>query len=123
MPKIITYKHLLLKQNVLHDNSVQFVIVSIEKVVLINYQISSKLTCRNKIQRYRSRQKTELLLFTNLSKPEFPCPYMARSGLDVSICLSICRLSIPNTSLTSLMNLMRGIYIASSELFSGIIKL
>ena len=32
----------------------------------------------------------------------------ARSGLDVSICLSVC-LSIPNTSLTSLMNPMRGI--------------
>ena len=76
MPKIITYKHLLLKQNVLHDNSVQFVIVSIEKVVLINYQISSKLTRGNKIQRYHSRQKTELLLFTNLSKPAFPRPYM-----------------------------------------------
>merc|ERR1712020_655360 len=33
----------------------------------------------------------------------------ARSGLEVSICLSIC-LSIPNTSLTSLTNLMQGIY-------------
>ena len=33
----------------------------------------------------------------------------ARSGLEVSICPSV-RLSIPNTSLTSLTNLMRGIY-------------
>ena len=31
------------------------------------------------------------------------------SGLEVSICPSV-RLSIPNTSLTSLTNLMRGIY-------------
>ena len=31
------------------------------------------------------------------------------SGLEVSICLSIC-LSVPNTSLTSLTNLMRGNY-------------
>ena len=33
----------------------------------------------------------------------------ARSGLEVSICPSVC-LSIPNTSLTSLTILMRGIY-------------
>ena len=33
----------------------------------------------------------------------------ARSGLEVSICPSV-RLFIPNTSLTSLTNLMRGIY-------------
>ena len=33
----------------------------------------------------------------------------AKSGLEVSICPSV-RLSIPNTSLTSLTNLMRGIY-------------
>ena len=33
----------------------------------------------------------------------------ARSGLEVSICPSV-SLSIPNTSLTSLTNLMQGIY-------------
>ena len=35
MPKIITYKYLLLKQNVHHNNSVQFVTVSTQNVALI----------------------------------------------------------------------------------------
>ena len=63
MPKIITYKYLLLKQNVHHNNSVQFVIVSMENVALIYHlgylprrQLSRRASIKK--QRYRPRQKT-----------------------------------------------------------------